>query len=77
MHTVPGDAVIVLNHTPHAPTYILSDEPRMMVYFRITAARAKEDIGSCPAALVDIWSELPGMADIIEAERGVGSAARL
>ena len=24
VHTVPGDAVIVLNHTPHAPTYILS-----------------------------------------------------
>ncbi len=27
----PGDGVIVLWSTPHAPTYVTTDEPRLMV----------------------------------------------
>ena len=57
----PGDCVIVLWSTPHAPSYVTADEPRLMVYFRITAPRPKHERRCCPEALCDIWRELPGM----------------
>jgi hypothetical protein len=54
-----------------------SDSPRLMVYFRCTAKREKEDIASCPTALCDIWTELPAMRPIVDAELAHRRAARL
>lgn len=71
LRMAPGDAAIVLHAVPHCATRVEGAEPRMMAYFRITsAARAEANRRVCPDALCDIWSEWPGMADVVGRLRG-------
>ncbi len=65
-----GDAAIVLHAVPHSATRVEGTEPRLMAYFRVTsAARPEANRHVCPNALCDIWSEWPGMADVVGAHR--------
>ena len=72
----PGDAAIVLHAVPHCATRVEGTEPRLMAYFRITsAARPEANRRVCPEALCDIWSEWPGMTDVVAAHRSESSLA--
>ena len=66
LRLAPGDAAIILHATPHSATRVETSEPRLMGYFRITPkARPGRNRMVYPEALCDIWSEWPGMADVV------------
>ena len=70
LRLAPGDAAIILHATPHSATRVETAEPRLMAYFRLTPrARPEANRMVYPEALCDIWSEWPGMADVVAAER--------
>ena len=62
-----GDCIIALWSLPHAPTYVTGEEPRLMVFFRVTAERPRKERQCSPAALCDVWRELPGMRATVDA----------
>ncbi len=67
----PGDAVIVHWATPHSASRVLTSDPRMMVYFRITSTlRPEANRRVYPAAMTDIWLEWPGLEPLISAGAG-------
>ena len=67
----PGDAALVLHATPHSATRVQASDPRFMAYFRISPlARPAANRLVHPDALCDIWSEWPGMAEIVTEQRG-------
>ena len=66
----PGDAVLFLHAVPHSASRNESDEPRLMLYFRLTSSlRPKQFHTSYPDALCDAWLEWPGMHDTVSALR--------
>ena len=70
LRMAPGDAALILHATPHSATRVESAEPRFMAYFRVTPlARPDANRYVFPEALCDIWSEWPGMAEVVAAER--------
>ena len=70
LRMAPGDAALILHATPHSATRVESAEPRFMAYFRVSPlARPEANRYVFPEALCDIWSEWPGMAEVVAAER--------
>ena len=71
LRLAPGDAALILHATPHSGTRVEGSEPRFMAYFRVSPlTRPEANRRVFPQALCDIWSEWPGMADVVAAERG-------
>ena len=66
LRMAPGDAAIVLHMTPHSATRVEGTDPRLMAYFRVTAASREEGERTNAAALCDIWDEWPGMRTVAE-----------
>ena len=76
LRLAPGDAALILHATPHSATRVDGAEPRFMAYFRMSPlARPEANRHVFPQALCDIWSEWPGMAEVVAAERA-GAAAQ-
>lgn len=70
LRLAPGDAAIILHATPHSATRVEGSEPRFMAYFRISPlARPQANKRVHPQALCNIWSEWPGMADVVRAAK--------
>ncbi|MXY55580.1 MAG: hypothetical protein F4029_06035 [Gammaproteobacteria bacterium] len=70
LRLAPGDAAIVLHAVPHSATRVTRNEPRLMVFFRVTPlARPERNRLVYPEALCDIWQEWPGMAAVVAEER--------
>ncbi len=58
----PGDAVIVHHATPHSGSRVMTSDPRMMIYFRVTSsARSEKHLEVYPESLTDNWREWPGI----------------
>ena len=69
----PGDAAIVLHAVPHCATRVAGTEPRLITYFRVaSAARPEANHRVHPNALCDIWSEWPGMTEVVDSHRARG-----
>ena len=73
MKLMPGDAVLILGHTPHAASRCTMDQgwPRMQCYFRATACwRDKggdpEHIGKLIDTCCDPWLDWPPVAEYAE-----------
>ena len=63
----PGDAILVLHSVPHCATRVSTEEPRLMIYFRLTSAnRPAGNETIYPEALCDIWLEWDGMRDTVQ-----------
>ena len=70
LRLAPGDAAIVMHAVPHSATRVAREEPRLMVFFRVTPqARPERNRVVYPEALCDIWREWPGMADVVAEQR--------
>ena len=70
LRLAPGDAAVILHATPHSATRVETSEPRLMAYFRIASqARQSGSRAVHPDALCDIWSEWPGMAEVVAGAR--------
>ena len=70
LRLAPGDAAIVLHALPHSATRVCVAEPRLMAFFRVTPLARPEPYRVVYAdALCDIWSEWPGMAEVVAEER--------
>ena len=66
----PGDAILVLHSVPHCATRVSTDDPRLMIYFRLTSAnRPTGNETIYPEALCDIWLEWDGMRDTVQRMR--------
>lgn len=70
-----GDAVLVHHGCPHSASWNLCDDPRVMVYFRLTKMGRPDGCSACyPEALENPWLEWQGLAEVL---RGAGGAAKL
>ena len=66
----PGDAVLALHAVPHCATRLEGYTPRLMAYFRFTAAnRPSRNPHVYPDALCDCWLEWKGMREVVNDNR--------